>query len=205
MKYAEPIERLIKALSGLPGIGEKSATRLALYILNSRDGYVEELAASLADVNEKVTLCSSCQTFSESDPCPICADPSRDRSVICVVSDHKDMMALESMGDYRGVYHVLHGNLSPLKGIGPDDIRIKELRDRVEEGPTSEVILATGFDPEGDATSGYVAKVLKPCSVRITRLASGIPVGSYVEYMDGATLGRAMEGRKVIYEPARAG
>jgi recombination protein RecR len=198
MQYAEPIQRLIRALSRLPGVGEKSATRMALYILNSRNGYVDELDRSLLDVRDRVTLCQVCCSFSDTDPCGICDDPSRDPSVVCVVSDYKDMMALETMGGYRGVYHILHGNLSPLKGIGPDDLRIRELIDRFGDagGGVSEVILATGFDPEGEATSVYLAGILRPFGARLTRLASGVPVGSFVEYMDGATLGRALEGRR---------
>ena len=198
MQYAEPIQRLIRALSRLPGVGEKSATRMALYILNSRNGYVDELDRSLLDVRDRVTLCSVCCSFSDTDPCGICNDTSRDPSVVCVVSDYKDMMALEAMGGYRGVYHILHGNLSPLKGIGPDDLRIRELVDRFggAGGGVTEVILATGFDPEGEATSVYLAGILRPLGARLTRLASGVPVGSFVEYMDGATLGRALEGRR---------
>ncbi len=196
MQYAEPIQRLIKALSRLPGVGEKSATRMALYILNSRNGYVDELDRSLIDVRDRVTLCSVCSSFSDTDPCSICGDGSRDHTVVCVVSDYKDMMALEAMGDYRGVYHILHGNLSPLKGIGPDDIRVRELVDRASTGELTEIILATGFDPEGEGTSTYLAGILRPLCPRVTRLASGVPVGSFVEYMDGATLGRALEGRR---------
>lgn len=196
MQYAEPILRLIRALSRLPGVGEKSATRMALFILNSRDGYVDELSGCLLDVKEKVAFCSVCFTFSDADPCGICGDTSRNPSIVCVVSDYKDMMAMEGMGGYKGSYHVLHGSLSPLKGVGPEDLRIKELTERVATGEVSEVILATGFDPEGEATSSYLAGLLRPFGVKITRLASGVPVGSIVEYMDGATLSRALEGRR---------
>ncbi len=198
MQYAQPIDRLIKAFSRLPGIGEKTAARLALYILNSKREYVDEFAASLLNVKDKVDLCSECMAFSEKDPCRICADALRDASMVCVVSDYKDMMAIETMGAYRGRYHVLHGNMAPLKGIGPDEIRIKELLKRVEGGAVKEVILATGFDSEGEATSMYIARLLKPAGLKLTRIASGVPVGSYVEYMDSATLGRAMEGRKEV-------
>lgn len=198
MPYAEPIDKLIKALSRLPGIGEKTATRLALYILNANGEYVDELASSLAGVKSGVALCSQCMSFSEADPCRICSDQGRDSGVVCVVSDYKDMMAIEGMGAYRGRYHVLHGNLAPLKGIGPDDIRIKELLKRAEAGGMAEVIIATGFDAEGEATAAYLARLLKPRGLRLTRLASGIPVGSYVEFMDGATLGRALDGRREI-------
>ncbi|MBI1910614.1 MAG: recombination protein RecR [Deltaproteobacteria bacterium] len=198
MQYAEPIDNLIKAISRLPGIGEKTATRLALYILNAKKEYVEELAANLLGVKEKVALCSVCMTFSDTDPCVICADAGRDAEIICVVSDYKDMMALEGMGGFKGRYHILHGNLAPLKGIGPEELRIRELLARIESQGIKEVILATGFDAEGESTSAYLAKLLKPYNIKLTRLASGIPVGSYVEFMDGATLGRALEGRREV-------
>ncbi len=198
MRYAEPIERLIKAFSRLPGIGEKSASRLALYVLNSNKGYADELAGCLLDLKEKVTLCPVCMAFSDAAPCNICSDAGRDPGTICVVSDFKDMAALENMGGYRGRYHILHGNLAPLKGIGPDDVRIAELVARVEGNGVREVILATGFDAEGESTAIYLSRLLKPYGLKLTRLASGVPVGSFVEYMDGATLGRAMEGRKEI-------
>lgn len=198
MQYAEPIERLIKAFTRLPGIGEKTATRLALYVLNANRDFVTELSSSLLNVKDKVALCSVCMTFSEADPCRICSDPGRDASTVCVVSDYRDMMALEGMGGYRGAYHILHGNLSPLKGIGPDDIRVRELLKRVEAEDVKEVILATGFDAEGDSTATYIAVLLKQYGVKASRIASGIPVGSYVEYMDSATLGRAMEGRREL-------
>jgi recombination protein RecR len=198
MRYAEPIDRLINAFSRLPGIGEKTAARLALYILNSKSEYVDELAASLSGLKDGVALCSCCMSFSSVDPCHICADELRDSGTVCVVSDYKDMMALESAGGYKGRYHVLHGNLAPLKGIGPDELRIKELLDRVGANGVEEVILATGFDAEGEATSTYIAGLLKPYQVKLTRIASGVPVGSYVEYMDSVTLSRAMDGRKVF-------
>jgi recombination protein RecR len=198
MRYAEPIDRLIKAFSRLPGIGEKTAARLALYILNSKSEYVDELAASLSDLKHMVALCSGCMSFSSADPCHICADELRDAGTVCVVSDYKDMMALESAGGYGGRYHVLHGNLAPLKGIGPDELRIKELLEKVRANGVEEVILATGFDAEGEATSAYIAGLLKPYQVKLTRLASGVPVGSYVEYMDSVTLSRAMDGRRVF-------
>lgn len=198
MQYAEPINNLIRAITRLPGIGEKSATRLALFILNADSGYVASLADAIATVKEKVSLCSVCMTFSDTDPCRICTDAGRDAATVCVVSDYKDMTAIESMGAYRGAYHILHGNLAPLKGVGPDELRLKELFVRIDAGGVKEVILATGFDSEGEATSSYISKLLKPSGVKVTRLASGIPVGSYVEFMDGATLGRALEGRREV-------
>jgi len=198
MSYAGPIDRLIKGFSGLPGIGEKSATRLALFILNSKKGYAEELSASILEVKEKLTLCRSCMAFSDINPCSICSDAQRNADTVCVVSDFKDMMALEEAGDYRGRYHVLHGSLAPLKGIGPDELRIKELIGRVGDDGIREVVLATGFDSEGEATSMYLARLLKPFAVKVTRIASGVPVGSYIEFMDSATLGRAMAGRREV-------
>ncbi len=198
MQYAEPISRLIKVFSRLPGIGEKTATRLALYILNSDEGYVREFAESLVNVKTGVRLCRECMSFAEDEVCGICSDGTRDGSMICVVGDYRDMMAIEGSGGYRGRYHVLHGNLAPLKGIGPDDIRIKELLRRVETNSIKEIILATGFDSEGEATAIYLLKLLKPYNLRLTRIASGVPVGSYIEYMDTATLQRAMAGRKEI-------
>lgn len=198
MQYAEPINNLIRAISRLPGIGEKTATRLALFILNADKGYVSELSEAISSLKEKVALCSVCMTFSEADPCRICSDPQRDQSTVCVVSDYKDMMAIESMGGYKGSYHILHGNLAPLKGVGPEEIRIGELAARIHSGGVKEVILATGFDAEGEATSVYLSRLFKESGVKVTRLASGIPVGSYVEFMDGATLGRALEGRREL-------
>ncbi len=196
MHYAEPIDRLIKAFSRLPGIGEKTASRLALFVLNTGQGYVDELTSSLSGVKEKVALCTSCMGFSDTDPCAICADHSRDQATVCVVSDYKDMMALEAAGGYIGRYHVLHGNLAPLKGVGPDELRIGELVKKVETNGLREVILATGFDAEGEATSAYLVRLLKPYGVRLTRIASGVPAGSFIEYMDGVTLGRAMDARR---------
>ncbi len=198
MQYAEPISRLIKSFARLPGIGEKTASRLALFILNSKREYVEELVRNLVDVKDGVALCSECMSFSEKDPCTICSDPSRDPSTICVVGDYKDMVVIEDSGGYRGRYHILHGVLAPLKGVGPEELRIGELIKRLENGTVKEVILATGFDSEGEATATYLSKLLKPFNVRLTRIASGVPVGSYIEYMDCATLGRAMEGRREI-------
>ncbi|MBI5970928.1 MAG: recombination protein RecR [Deltaproteobacteria bacterium] len=198
MRYAEPIDRLIKAFTRLPGIGEKSATRLALFVLNSGRDYATELASSVITVKDKVSLCPVCMTFSDSNPCAICSDAGRDQAVVCVVSDYKDMMALEAMGGYRGAYHILHGSLAPLKGVGPDDLKIKELIRRLGQGGIKEVILATGFDAEGSVTAMYVAGLVKPFGVIVTRIASGVPAGSFVEYMDGATLGSAMEGRRAF-------
>lgn len=198
MRYAGPIDRLIKGFSALPGIGEKSATRLALFILNSKEGYAEEFSASILEVRDRLTLCASCMAFSDTNPCGICSDEQRNIGTVCVVSDFKDMMALEDAGDYKGRYHVLHGSLAPLKGVGPDELRIKELMSRVSSGGVREVVLATGFDSEGEATSLYLTRLLKTSGVLVTRIASGVPVGSYIEFMDRATLGRAMAGRREV-------
>ena len=196
MRYAEPISRLIKAFSGLPGIGEKTAGRLALYVLNARMDYVNELVESLLNVKENVRLCSGCMGFSEADPCGLCSDHSRDGTTICVVSDYKDMVAMEAAGSFRGRYHVLHGAIAPLKGVGPDEIKLKELVSRVRKGNVAEVILATSFDAEGETTALYIKKALAGFGVKTSRLASGVPVGGSIEYMDPSTLGRAMDGRK---------
>jgi recombination protein RecR len=198
MQYVEPISRLISAFAKLPGIGEKTAGRLALYVLNVEKGYASELAESLMGVKENISLCTMCMGFSDIDPCALCSDSSRDASLVCVVSDFKDMAALEATGHFTGVYHILHGNLAPLKGVGPDEIKIGELVERVRAGGVSEIILATGFDVEGDATANYLLKILKSFDVKVTRIASGVPVGSYIEYMDPSTLDRAMNARKEI-------
>lgn len=202
VKYAEPIARLVSAFTGLPGIGEKTASRLALFVLNAKREYAEELARSLIAVKDNVSLCPSCMTFSDIAPCSICADDQRDRGVVCVVGDYKDMVAIEAAGAYNGLYHVLHGLLAPLKGIGPDDIRIPELLRRLEDGGgedvIEEVIVALGFDGEGESTALYLQKILAGSSVKVTRIASGVPVGGFIEYMDPSTLGRAFEGRKEV-------
>ena len=198
MHLAEPIARLVRAFSGLPGIGEKTAARLALYILNVDRHFAEELAASLINVKDNVKLCAGCMTFSETDPCSICSDFSRDASIVCVVGDYKDLIAIEAAGAYTGRYHVLHGLIAPLKGIGPDEIKLKELIKKAEGGSVSEIVLATGFDSEGEATAIYIKKVLQAYNVKLTRIASGVPAGGAIEYMDPKTLERAMEGRKEV-------
>ena len=198
MHYAQPILRLIRAFSRLPGIGEKTASRLTLFLLNAKDDYVDEFIRSIEEVREKVRICPVCMTFSDKVPCGICLDASRDDATICVVGDYKDMVAIEAAGSYRGRYHILHGHIAPLKGIGPDEIKIKELTERLLSGAVKEVILATAFDSEGEATAFYLKKVLEPFNLKLTRIASGIPVGGCIEYMDPSTLGRAMDGRKDI-------
>jgi recombination protein RecR len=189
---------LIKEFSRLPGVGEKTASRYAFYVLNANREYVESLAKSLIDVKEKILLCPTCFNLSDKNPCAICSDSSRRDDIVCVVDDVKDMAAIEKMGSFRGRYHILHGSLSPLKGIGPDDIKINELVDRVRQGVIKEIILATNSDMDGEATALYITKLLKPTGVKLTRIATGIPVGGDLEYIDGATLGRAMEGRREL-------
>ncbi len=196
--YAEPITCLIRELSRLPGVGEKTAARFAFYVLNANKEYAEGLARCLIDVKEKIRLCSSCFGLTDKDTCLICSDSSRRDDIICVVEDVKDMSAIEKMGGFKGRYHVLHGALSPLKGIGPDDIKINGLVDRARQGVIKEIILAVNLDMDGDATSLYITRLLKPMGVRVTRIATGVPVGSDIEYIDGATLIRAIEGRREL-------
>jgi len=194
LSTSRSLERLIEEFSRLPGIGRKSAHRLAMFILKLPKDEVEEMARALVEVKEKITNCSSCWNFTEQDPCGICSSPKRDPSTICVVEDPRDVMALERTNEYRGLYHVLGGSLSPLDGIGPEDIRAKELLGRVG-ARTAEVILALNPNIEGEATTLYLTRLLKPLGVRVTRLARGIPIGGDLEFADEATLSRALEGR----------
>lgn len=196
--YAEPIMRLVHELSKLPGIGEKTATRLAIYILNSSNGYAAALAKTLLDMKQKIKPCSVCFNLSDKDPCSICSNTSRNTETICVVEDINDLAAIEKAGSFKGMYHVLHGVISPLKGIGPDDIRISELLKRIIDSGIKEVIVATNPSVDGEATALYITKVLKPLGTKVTRIATGIPMGSDIEYIDGATLGMAIEGRREI-------
>jgi len=196
--HAEPIERLITELANLPGIGRKTAARLAFYILRIPKRDAQELARAIMDVKERIQLCSVCFNLTDRDPCRICSDSRRNGEVICVVEEPSDLMAIEGTGDYNGKYHVLHGTLSPLEGIGPEDIKAKELVERVETGTVREVIMATNPNVEGGATALYLTKMLKPLGVKVTRIASGIPMGGDIEYTDGATLVKALEGRREI-------
>jgi len=193
---AEPVSRLIEELSKLPGIGPKSAARLTYYLLRIPEAEARALAEAIIAVKEKTVLCSSCQNITDSNPCAVCASKERDHSIICVVKDPLDIMALERTGRYRGLYHVLHGVLSPMDGIGPDDLKIKELLQRLKAGSVSEVILATNPNLEGEATAMYLQKLLSPFGVRLTRLARGLPVGGDLEYADEVTLTHALEGRR---------
>lgn len=193
-----PIDRLVHELAKLPGIGEKTATRLAFFILRQPGEYANALSRALIDVKEKVRLCSHCLNLTEHDPCTLCLDISRDDSSICVVEDPTDMMAIERVHAFRGRYHILHGALSPLANVGPDDIKIAELLKRLEQGTTKEVIIATNPNVEGEATALYLTKLIKPTGIKMTRLASGIPVGGDLEYIDASTLTRAFEDRREL-------
>jgi recombination protein RecR len=194
--YARPVEELIRRLVGLPGIGEKTATRLALHILRSSREEMDALAKAIVEVKRRIRTCSECFNFTEEDPCPICRDPARATGILCVVEDPGDLMAIEGSQGFRGRYHVLHGILSPLDGIGPDDLRIDGLLARIHGGGIQEVIIATNPSVEGEATSMYLAQVLKPLGVRVTRIAYGLPAGGDVQYADRLTLGKALENRR---------
>ena len=195
---SSPIDRLVHALAKLPGIGEKTATRLAFFVLREPSQYARDLACALIDVKEKVRLCTSCLNLTERDPCDQCRDTRRDDSIICVVEDPTDMMAIEKTHVYRGRYHILHGALSPLSGVGPDDLKITELLARLESQPVRELIIATNPNVEGEATALYLSKLIKPSGLKLTRLASGIPVGGDLEYIDASTLTRAFEDRREL-------
>jgi len=196
--YPEPVARLIDALQRLPGIGPKTAQRLTFYMLKRPPDEVRELGDALIAVKEKITYCRTCFNVTDEDPCRICTDPRRDEDVICVVEEPNDLLAMERTGEYRGRYHVLLGALSPLDGVGPDDLKIRELLGRLEGRETAEVILATNPNVEGEATALYLAKLLRPLAVRITRIARGLPVGGDLEYADQVTLSKALEGRREI-------
>ena len=196
MPAAEPVSRLIEELGKLPGIGPKSAARLTYYLLRIPEAEARALAEAIIAVKEKTVLCSSCQNITDSNPCAICGSKERDHSIICVVKEPLDIMALERTGQYKGLYHVLHGVLSPMDGIGPDDLKIKELLQRLKTGSVEEVILATNPNLEGEATAMYLQRLLSPFGVRLTRLARGLPVGGDLEYADEVTLTHALEGRQ---------
>jgi recombination protein RecR len=196
--YPEPVARLIDALQRLPGIGPKTAQRLTFYLLKRPTDEVRELGDALVAVKEKITYCRTCFNVTDEDPCRICDDPRRDDHVLCVVEEPNDLLAMERTGEYRGRYHVLLGALSPLDGIGPDDLKIRELLARLEDRETTEVILATNPNVEGEATALYLAKLLRPLVGRLTRIARGLPVGGDLEYADQVTLSKALEGRREI-------
>ncbi|MDR1599815.1 MAG: recombination mediator RecR [Oscillospiraceae bacterium] len=194
---SEPIARMSTQLARLPGVGPKSAQRMAYHILQMPLDQARELASAIWDGRKSARLCSTCGDLTAADPCPICANPKRSRGLICVVRDPRDVSAIERMHSYEGLYHVLHGALSPMDGIGPGDIRIRELMERLT-GEVEEVILATNPDVEGEATASYIARLIKPMGIKATRIARGLPVGSDLEYADEMTLSRAFEGRLEI-------
>lgn len=193
-----PLTELINQFSRLPGIGKKTAQRLAYSILEQPPDRAKQFAEALINAREKIHFCSTCQSLTDLDICQICADERRDKSVICIVEDPRDVMAFERTREYNGVYHVLHGVISPLDNIGPDKLRIKELMSRLSDGTVNEIIMATNPTVEGEATASYISRLVKPMGIKVTRLAYGIPVGGDLEYADEYTLARALEGRNEI-------
>lgn len=196
--FPAPLEKLVEQFARLPGIGGKSAQRLAFFVLGLPEQDAQEFADAILDAKRSITCCPVCQNFTSGGLCPICSSPKRDEHTICVVADPRDVVAIERSREYHGHYHVLHGVISPMNHVGPDDIAVKPLVERVSKGGVEEVIMATNPDTEGEATAMYLARLLKPFDVRVTRLAYGIPVGSHLEYADDATLMRALEGRQDI-------
>jgi len=196
--FPAPLEKLVEQFASLPGIGGKSAQRLAFHILSLSEQEAQEFADAIVNAKKNVTCCPVCQNLTDGGLCSICASPKRDGSLICVVADPRDVVAMERAREYNGRYHVLHGVISPMNHVGPDDLEIKSLLERVAQGNVTEVIMATNPDTEGEATAMYLARLLKPFDVRVTRLAYGIPVGGHLEFADDATLMRALEGRRDI-------
>ncbi len=196
--YSPSIEKLIQSFEKLPSIGNKTAARLAFYILNASEEETNDFVSSIINAKKNLKYCSKCYNISDTDPCQICANPKRDQSEICVVEDVRDIIAMEKTHEFRGVYHVLHGSISPMNGIGPDDIKIKELLARLMDGQVKEVILATNPRVEGEATAMYLSKLIKPLGIKVTRIAHGIPVGGDLEYTDEITLTKALEGRREL-------
>lgn len=197
-QQAEPIQRMAEELAKLPGIGRKTAQRLAYYLAAQPLEAVRALAFALAEGRESIRLCTRCGNYTAGELCAVCADPRRRQDILCVVRDPRDVAAMERINDYHGLYHVLHGILSPMDGVGPQDIRIRELMDRLKGQEVSELILATNPDIEGEATAAYIARLAKPLGIRVTRIAHGVPVGSDLEYTDEVTLSKAMEGRREL-------
>ena len=197
-EYSPSIEKLIESFERLPSIGHKTAARLAFHVLDWSEEETNEFVSSIINSKKNLKYCSKCYNITDVDPCPICSNPKRDQSIICVVEDVRDVAAMERTHEFKGVYHVLHGSISPMNGIGPDDIRIKELLARLMEGGVKEVILATNPRVEGEATAMYLSKLIKPLGIQTTRIAHGIPVGGDLEYADEITLTKALEGRREI-------
>ena len=198
MNYARPLLRLLELLEKLPGIGPRSAERIAFYLLRASKEDVHQLANAIADVKDSLRFCEVCFNLSESSRCQICQDPSRDPSVLCLVEEPKDVLAIEKTGAFRGLYHVLLGAIAPLEGIGPELLKLDELLQRLSNGAIREIVIATDADKDGETTAAYLAKLLRSHPVKLTRLASGIPVGSHLEYADPATLTKALEGRREL-------
>ena len=196
--YSPSIEKLIQSFEKLPSIGNKTAARLAFYILNASEEETNEFVSSIVNAKKNLKYCSKCYNISDTDPCTICGNPKRDQTQICVVEDVRDIIAMERTHEFKGVYHVLHGSISPMNGIGPEDIKIKELLARLMDGQVKEVILATNPRVEGEATAMYLSKLIKPLGVTVTRIAHGIPVGGDLEYTDEITLTKALEGRREL-------
>ncbi|ANC75360.1 recombination protein RecR [Fictibacillus phosphorivorans] len=198
MHYPEPISKLIESFMKLPGIGPKTAVRLAFFVLEMKEDDVLDFGRALVNAKRQLIYCSNCFHITDRDPCMICDDSSRDRTTICVVHDSKDVIAMEKMKEYRGLYHVLHGAISPMDGVGPEDIKVAELLKRLTDDGIQEIIMATDPNIEGEATAMYIARLLKPTGIKITRIAHGLPVGGDLEYADEVTLSKALEGRREI-------
>jgi recombination protein RecR len=196
MRYAPPIARLLEELQRLPGVGPKSAQRIAYWLLTAESADAQRLADSITEVKRTIHFCPVCFNFAEGDLCEVCADPGRDRTKICVVEEPRDLVALDRTGEFRGTYHVLQGAISPIDGIGPDRLRVRELIDRLAPGEVTEVVIATNPNVEGETTALYLARLIKPLGIKVTRIASGLPVGGDLEYADEVTLGRALEARR---------
>lgn len=196
--YSPTIERLIENFEKLPSIGHKTATRLAFHMLNLKEEDTNEFINSIIEAKKNLKYCSKCFNITDTDPCPICSSPKRDQSTICVVEDVKDVVAMEKTHEFKGVYHVLHGSISPMNGIGPEDIKIKELLERLKDVDVKEIIIATNPRVEGEATAIYLSKLIKPIGIKVTRIAHGIPVGGDLEYTDEVTLSKALEGRREL-------
>lgn len=196
--YGNPITNLIEELSKLPGIGSKSAQRLAFYIISMPEENARNLAESIINAKTNVKYCSSCCNLTDEDPCSICSNPKREKDTIMVVEDPRDMAAYEKTREYKGLYHVLHGTISPMNGVSPQDIKIKELLERLKNDSVKEIILATNPNVEGEATAMYISRLIKPLGIKVTRIAHGVPVGGDIEYVDEVTLSRALEGRRLM-------
>ncbi len=196
--FTAPVENLIEQFQKLPGVGRKTAQRLAFFVLSLPEKEAQDFANAVINAKKSVKFCSVCQNLTDTEVCSLCADQARDKTTVCVVSDPKDVAAIEKTREYNGLYHVLHGCISPMNGIGPDDVRIKELLERIAKGDVREVIMATNPDTEGEATAMYISRLIKPFGVKSTRLAYGIPVGGHLEFADEMTLTRALEGRRTM-------